>query len=278
MGRRGGKIELSWLSLRSVAPSCYVYTRGSLRLSGNEKDIARDLLLSVAAYLPLESGESLQPELAARRPTSSSTHPTRRNLHFIGHSLGAQAAMLVAAHAPELFSSLSVIDPAIIPAGKILQAFAAMPKDVLCAGIEWKHESVEALNKALKANKRTKSWDDRVRKIYIDRATESDGDRGIRLVAHPRLEWAIYYDQETPTHCYDRLLDIQTPLNAIMPARPFAVPPKMLESDIRKLSQKTKITWVPNATHQIPYEKIGECVEAIAQWLSLFGGSPNAKL
>lgn len=104
-------------------------------------------------------------------------------------------------------------------------------------------------------------------KIFTERGVVADDEGGFRLVAHPRLEWALYYDKETPAQCYDRLTDISIPFHAIMPVRPFAVPPKQLEVDVGKMSQMTKITWIVNATHQLPFERPDECTRAAALWL-----------
>lgn len=98
-------------------------------------------------------------------------------------------------------------------------------------------------------------------------ATEPDATGGIRLIARPRLEWALYYDKETPTQCFDRLKDITVPFHAIMPTRPFAVPRKQFEMDVSHLEQEARIVWIENATHQLPYERLDECAEAVFLWL-----------
>ncbi|TQV93643.1 alpha/beta hydrolase family domain-containing protein [Cordyceps javanica] len=235
---------------------------------GNEKDITRDLLMFITGYLPVRPQQDLPEELPFRAPDLNGTQLTRSNLHVIAHSLGAQAAMLSAAHAPDIFSSLTVMDPAMIPGGKIVEAFAKLPKELFCMQLEEQHSSREDLVAALQANKRTRGWDARVAAIFADRAVvqASDGS-SVRLIAQPRLEWALYYDKETPTHCYDRLTDITTPFNAIMPTKPFAVPPKMFEADVAAMKQPTRITWLPKTTHQVPFERVDQCARLIADWL-----------
>lgn len=236
--------------------------------TGNEKDIARDILLFVTAYLPLTPAHALPEALVPRQPTSYGQQPVRTNLHVLAHSLGAQSAMLAAAHAPDIFSGLTVLDPAMIPPGKINTAFTKLPKDVLCTNIQYRHCNRESVATALRSNKRTRGWNERAMEIFTQRGVLADPEGGVRLVAHPRLEWALYYDQETPAQCYDRLTDISIPFHAIMPARPFAVPPKQLEADVGKMSGPTKITWIANATHQLPFERPDECVRAAALWLT----------
>ncbi|KAJ5257102.1 hypothetical protein N7478_013206 [Penicillium angulare] len=90
---------------------------------------------------------------------------------------------------------------------------------------------------------------------------------GIRLTGNPRLQWALYYDKETPTQCYDRLTDVSVPFDAIMPTRPFAVPSEQFNADIARMPQKIKVTWISRSTHQLPYERPDECMEAVSSWL-----------
>lgn len=145
-------------------------------------------------------------------------------------------------------------------------------------GIRYTHANREALAEAIQSNRRTQGWDDRIKKIFVDRAAVTATDGTLRLTSHPRLEWALYYDQETPSHTYDRLADIRVPLNAIMPVRPFAVPAKMFEADVAKLPQKTRLTWIPKTTHQLPFERIDECTDLVVAWLDSVAGRQHAKL
>ncbi|KAL6364200.1 hypothetical protein LRP88_02116 [Fusarium phalaenopsidis] len=208
----------------------------------NEKDITRDLLLFITAYLPICPGGDLPKHLQPRKPTSQPRQHTRPNLHVVAHSLGAQAVMLASVHAPTVFESLTVIDPAMIPAGKINDAMAKLPKHVLCLGLPERFADRASVEKELRKNKRTRGWDERAVQMFAQHGVVPDEDGiGFRLVAHPRLEWALYYDKQTPAECYDRLTDINVPLQAIMPCKPFAVPPKMFEADVRKMKQETEI-------------------------------------
>lgn len=113
----------------------------TLQIIGNEKDIARDILLFVTAFLPAVASQSLPVELLPRRPKPNNKNIARKNLHVVAYSLGAQAAMLVAAHAPNIFSSLSLIDPAMVPSGKISNMFTKLPKDVFCFNIGEHYET-----------------------------------------------------------------------------------------------------------------------------------------
>lgn len=233
--------------------------------------MARDILLFVTAYLPLEARTALPYNLVPREPSHDGAHPVRQRLHVVAHSLGALCAMLAAAHAPKIFSSLTVIDPGIIPPGKIWEMYVLMPKDVMSLGLKERYADCEALAAALKKNRRTRGWDARVIQKFIEKGTVSDGEGGIRLAAHPRLEWALYYDKDTPRQGYAYLQDIETPFNAIMPTRPFAVPPERLQADVARLPQKTRITLVPKSTHQLPNEFPDVCANATALWLQELG-------
>jgi len=245
----------------------------------NEKDITRDLLLFITAYLPLEPGQDLPDQLSPRLPATNPDQPTRKHLHVIAHSLGAQAAILASVHAPAIFSSITVADPAMIPSGKINTAMAKLPKDIYCLNLPERFPTRASVEKELQVNKRTRGWDERVSRIFAQHGVVPDeSGKGFRLAAQPRLEWALYYDKQTPTECYDRLMDVAVPFHAIMPARPFAVPPAMFKADVAKMKQKTSVRWLEGTTHQVLYEKMDACTAFVVQWLSEVAGLSRARL
>ncbi|KAF5613658.1 uncharacterized protein FTJAE_13868 [Fusarium tjaetaba] len=246
-------------------------------LYANEKDIVRDLLLFLTAYLPVQPGKELPRYLEARKPAGQAQQPTRQNLHVFAHSLGAQAAILASVHAPNIFSSLMVVDPAMIPAGKINDAMTKLPKEIFCLGLKETFPDHKAVEKALRENKRTRNWDSRAIKAFIQHGIIPSEKGGVKLIAHPSLDWALWYDKQTPAECYDRFKDMSVPLLAIMPKRPFAVPAKMFEADVRKLKRRVEVRWV-EGTHQVVYERMDECVVFVGEWLGDIAGEKKAKL
>ncbi|CCT63696.1 uncharacterized protein FFB20_02851 [Fusarium fujikuroi] len=246
-------------------------------LYANEKDIVRDLLLFLTAYLPVKPGGELPKYLEPRKPTARAQQPTRQNLHVFAHSLGAQAAILASVHAPNIFSSLMVVDPAMIPAGKINEAMTKLPKDIFCLGLKQNFPDRDAVEKALRETKRTKNWDERAIRMFTQYGVVHDEKGGVKLIAHPRLDWALWYDKQTPAECYDRFKDISVPLLAIMPKRPFAVPAKMFEADVKKLKARVDVKWV-EGTHQVVYERMNDCVGFVGEWLGDIAGEKRAKL
>ncbi|KAG5809143.1 hypothetical protein H9Q74_006730 [Fusarium xylarioides] len=246
-------------------------------LYANEKDIVRDLLLFLTAYLPIQPGEELPKYLQTRTPTYKAPQPTRQNLHVFAHSLGAQAAILASVHAPNIFSSLMVVDPAMIPAGKINDAMTKLPKEIFCLGLKETFPDRNAVETALRETKRTRNWDDRAIRMFTQHGVVPNEKGGVKLIAHPRLDWALWYDKQTPADCYDRFKDISVPLLAIMPKRPFAVPAKMFEADVGKLKGRVDVRWV-EGTHQVVYERMDECVGFVGEWLGDIAGGKRAKL
>lgn len=244
----------------------------------NEKDIARDLMLFVTAYLSLQATQDLPAELEPRTLNGDGRQLVRQHLHVVSHSLGAQSAILMAAHAPGLFASLTVFDPAMIPDGKIREAFVKMPKDVLCLGIPFAYRTRADFEAQIARNRRTRTWDKRIAKIFVEHAAVEADQGTLVLTGHPRLEWALYYDQETPTQCFDRLSDVRTPFNAVMPSKPFAVPAKLLEKQFSKFPQKARLTWISDSTHQLPFEHVDRCAESVVDWLGDLQGDVSAKL
>ncbi|ENH63245.1 hypothetical protein FOC1_g10009140 [Fusarium oxysporum f. sp. cubense race 1] len=201
----------------------------------------------------------------------------RQNLHVFSHSLGAQAAILASVHAPNIFSSLMVVDPAMIPAGKINDAMTKLPKEIFCLGLKENFPDRNAVENALRENKRTRNWDERAIRMFTQHGLVPNDKGGVKLIAHPRLDWALWYDKQTPAECYDRFRDISVPLLAIMPKRPFAVPAKMFEADVKKLKERVYVRWV-EGTHQVVYERMDDCVGFVGEWLGDIAGEKRAKL
>ncbi|KAG7415913.1 Alpha/Beta hydrolase protein [Fusarium sp. MPI-SDFR-AT-0072] len=246
-------------------------------LYANEKDIVRDLLLFLTAYLPVQPGEELPKHLPPRTTTDQAQQPTRQNLHVFAHSLGAQAAILASVHAPNIFSSLMVVDPAMIPAGKINDAMTKLPKEIFCLGLKENFPDRNAVENAIRENKRTRNWDERAIRMFTQHGLVPNDKGGVKLIAHPRLDWALWYDKQTPAECYDRFRDISVPLLAIMPKKPFAVPAKMFEADVKKLKERVYVRWV-EGTHQVVYERMDDCVGFVGEWLGDIAGEKRAKL
>lgn len=245
---------------------------------GSQKDIARDILLFITAYMPLQARQDLPTELVPRPLQKQNQQLSRTNLHVIAHSMGAQAGMLIATHAPDLFASLTLFDPAMFPGGPLGKKLQSIPKSMYCRGLDFQHDSKSSLLSQLKSNKRTRSWDPRIQEIFAEHGLVESPSGGLQLTAHPRLELALYFDGATSTQCYDRFADLALPLNAIMPNRPLAVPANMVEEDIGKLPGKTRLTWVPNSTHQLPLEHVDLCAELVAAWLRDLSQGEKAKL
>ena len=158
---------------------------------------------------------------------------------------------------------------------------AKLPKDVLCLGLPERYPDRSALKEELRKNKRTQGWDPRVANVFAQHGVVPDGaspGKAIRLATRPRLEWALYYDKQTPAQCYDRLTDVSVPFHAVTPSSPFAVPPKTFKADVAKMKQKTSVHWVPDATHQILYEKMDIFTEFVAAWLVEETGVITARL
>ncbi|KAF4334285.1 hypothetical protein FBEOM_11870 [Fusarium beomiforme] len=274
--KSGVKVEEIWaIDMPLSGKTAHVNPVGYLY--ANEKDIVRDLLLFTTAYLPVRPGEKLPKHLQLRRPTTQVRQPTRQNLHVFSHSLGAQASILASVHAPNLFSSLMVVDPAMIPAGKINDSMTKLPKDIFCLGLEEHYPEQKAAEKALRENKRTRNWDERAIQAFVQHGVVPNDKGGVKLIAHPRLDWALWYDKQTPAECYDRFKDISVPLLAIMPKRPFAVPAKIFEADVSNLKERVDAKWV-EGTHQVVYEKMDNYVEFVVEWLGDIAGEKRAKL
>ena len=105
--------------------------------------------------MPVKAQKDLPERLEYRLPKSNGRQEIRENVHVIAHSMGAQSAILAAVHAPQLFSSLTIFDPAIVPPGKVLEGFVKLPNDVFCTLIPEHVQSRDELREIVGKNKRT---------------------------------------------------------------------------------------------------------------------------
>jgi len=121
-------------------------------------DHARDILNFVANYLPESGAQDVSTHLPAIGRDISGYRLTRgfqdRTLVALGHSFGGCSATRAALHAPQLFSSLVLVDPVILPSYKIVDGgFAWMSKrcvPALSRRTMWSSRE-EALNLFLKS-------------------------------------------------------------------------------------------------------------------------------
>ncbi|MCO5585444.1 hypothetical protein L7F22_039377 [Adiantum nelumboides] len=129
MTKSNVKIDEIWaIDMPMSGESATINPKGYLY--GIEKDIARDLLIFLTSYLPLQAGQELPFELPIRSfdYNDPKIQPVRQNLHLIAHSMGGQASILACSHAPQIAQSLTLIDPAIIPPGKVLERYSKIDK------------------------------------------------------------------------------------------------------------------------------------------------------
>ncbi|CAO1639604.1 unnamed protein product [Sympodiomycopsis kandeliae] len=230
----------------------------------DEKDSARDILAFVAMYLPTEVTSELPYRLQPRKiKKGDQPIQLRRDLFFLGHSLSAQGALLVSAHAPQLFRGLIVLDPPVVPAGKILGAFAKFPSDVFVVGLnESKVKDSESARELVQKSRRSQGWTSEAIEIFLHTGFRPDGSW--RLVMRPNNEYLTYHDKETPSHTFDRLRDVIRPLLWISPEKPFAIPAPLMP----KLLPGQQVVMMKGVTHSLPYEKPEPIAVEAAGWIA----------
>jgi pimeloyl-ACP methyl ester carboxylesterase len=143
------------------------------------------------------------------------------NLHRVvgvGHSLGGHAITYAAATAPDLFASLVLVDPVILP-----REFYALPSPE-------KHDTSRRRNhftssdemfERFKTRLPFSSWQPRVLRDYCQFALRlTPGGNGFELACSPEFESAIYHAANAPdANLYDLLSRIAIPVLLIRSAQ-----------------------------------------------------------
>jgi len=148
-------------------------------------DHARDILNFVTNYLPVSGTQDVPTHLPAIGQDISRHRLDNgfrdRTLVALGHSFGGCSATRAALHAPNLFSSLVLVDPVILPSYKIVDGgFAWMSKrcvPALSRRTTWSSRE-EALNSFLKSSF-FQTWHADALRAYVDYGIAADSANNV---------------------------------------------------------------------------------------------------
>ncbi|KAH9842574.1 Alpha/beta hydrolase family-domain-containing protein [Rhodofomes roseus] len=192
------------------------------------RDNARDILQFMLHYMPEHSSTSVLPTHLARLPDATARqrrlHGLRKRMVVgVGHSLGGCSIARAAIDVPALFSSLILVEPAIVPhpcSGPVVDE-RAFPYIVNALKRESIWPSRENARNVIRASTFFQTWDPEVFDNYVEYALYEDRDGAIKLKTPPVQEALGFSDVLTMCETWDLLdeLDERVELRFIVPGK-----------------------------------------------------------
>lgn len=177
--------------------------------------------------------------LALNRHLGLAGDPT---LIAAGHSKGAAALLLAEARAPGTFARLWCYEPIVFPTD------APLPPDpdfVLAVGARRRRDTWASPQEALAAYASKPPLDvmsPASLRAYVEYALRDRGDGTFVLKCRPEIEAQVY--AMGPAHgAYSQLADVRCPTRVVVGARTDAIPPKLAERVVARLTYGTLEVW-----------------------------------
>lgn len=188
----------------------------------------------------------------------------------IGHSMGAVAILLAASQRPDLFKSIVLIEPVLVPRrfllllhffGRFSREMIPLVRKTLARVDRWSTKA-EAFQH-FRPKTVFKNISDEVLWDYVEHGVEEISGEGCRLT----------YSKEWEAHCYTTvhklwhvLNKVSLPLLAIRAQNSDVVFPAAWRK-WRKISPAHTFLEFPDAGHLVPFERPKELAAAIKAWL-----------
>ncbi|EDR04986.1 uncharacterized protein LACBIDRAFT_303937 [Laccaria bicolor S238N-H82] len=211
--------------------------------------------------------------------TSGVADFSNRNLIGIGHSLGANAILLLQHLIPKIsFSSLIIIEPMISPAGG--DKLAPLRKKLITSArrrrAAWPSRAEGLM--VLKEREGTKKWDEAVLELFVKYAIREKEDGQVALACTREQEVTMYSDvpgATEPVHDLDRVCHL-IPVHLILGKIKDFIPAKVHEALTSPTSGRVyaSTTVIEGTGHLIPQEKPKELGTAIYDILTGKKGVP----
>jgi pimeloyl-ACP methyl ester carboxylesterase len=190
----------------------------------------------------------------------------------IGHSIGANTVMYVAAARPERFQRVVLMDPTLFPATvlqfirfmRLIGRDARLPlvEGALKRGRHW--DSVDAAYHYFRGKKLFERWSDDAVHIYTNSITAPDPAGGVRLVYPP--EWEARFYQTVPTDIWQYPAKLKMPTLIVRGELTDVFSPASA-ARFARLNPAAKIVTIPGAGHLVAQEQPEAVGKAIADFV-----------
>ena len=257
-----------------ISPNCDI---------GDWMDDARDIMNFFIHYLPAGAAPGELP-LHLQRVSSheSEERQTRgyanRTLVVVGHSYGGACSAMLAAHCPELFSSLVLVDPTIkqyVPGIEQNARAHAMVRGALGRRDGW--SSNEEVQRLFQAIPFFACWDPAMLRTYVEYGFTSGGAGGVKLKTPGVQEALVFSSIRFSGEIWELLdrIDEKVTLRWMMPGDMNSLSPPIDDEEAMRIKVWRRPANASNvrlpAGHLIPHERpreFGECCAVFRWWQS----------
>ncbi len=186
-------------------------------------------------------------------------------LHGVGHSMGGAALVLAAARSPDIFRSLWLYEPVIVPTGGWPLPDGDNP---MSEGAARRRDRFESLDQAYE-NYRSKPPLDQLHpdalRAYVDGGFSSDPDGSVTLRCRPSIE-AEVFRQAAASGAWGAIASIEMPV-AVVAGRPDRVGPRAFAPAIAEALPKGVLVEWPDLGHFGPLQDPAAMAEDMACWV-----------
>ncbi|KZT67778.1 hypothetical protein DAEQUDRAFT_728775 [Daedalea quercina L-15889] len=254
------------------------------------QDNARDMLHFMLSYMPEHPSVPALPTHLARLPDVTVRYRRshgfqRRTVVGVGHSLGGCSLARGAVDVPSLFSSIILVEPAIVPyprSGPVVDE-RAFPYVVNAVKRESKWPSRKDARKALRASPFFQTWDPLAFENYVEHALCENPDPtvgGVKLKTPPVQEALGFADVLTMYETWDLLdeLDERVELRFVVPGKQRRREDGIREMTVWRRPKNSSNVVIPSAGHLIVQETPRELAHEIHSYLQRKYGSAVPRL
>jgi len=195
-----------------------------------------------------------------------------RGIAGVGHSLGAVLTLLAAVRRPDLFRAIVLIDPVILPAGRLralrllrvagLEQRLPLVRSALRRRRTW--PSRQACEEQLAAKPFFATWPAASLNAYVESGTRERPDGQVELVYPP--EWEAHIFASTPTDMWRSVPRLRTPSLWIRGERSPTFCDECLQR-VRGLLPGARTLVIADSDHMVPLERPQETAAAILDFL-----------
>ncbi|KAG2125806.1 hypothetical protein DEU56DRAFT_743431 [Suillus clintonianus] len=189
------------------------------------RDNARDIAHFLMHYLPEDASLKVLPTHLQQLPETiieyrKSEGFSSRSLVAVAHSFGGCSSIIAAANFPALFSSMILVDPAIIQNDVLPSHFWDRLSTTLARRNHW--PSREEALRSFKASPFFGTWHPDILRLYVTYGMYEDPEGGVKLKTSGLHEALVYADLKGKHEAWELLekIDERIELRWVVPGKP----------------------------------------------------------
>jgi pimeloyl-ACP methyl ester carboxylesterase len=189
-----------------------------------------------------------------------------KGAHFAGHSAGGSAGLYLAAHEPQYFSRLVLIEPIVMPGGLVVDESR---RNDMAEGAR-RRRAVFASREEMFEQYRTRSlfdrWPDGVLRLYCEHGTFVREDGSVQLKCPGDVEGEVFANSGS-LNIWDVLPDVTAPALVLRGEHAEAFTAMAAEAVAKRLPN-ARLVDIPGAGHLAPMERPDAVADLIREFLA----------